>query len=62
MSNQAQALICPQCRIPMNLHAEKPADPRSPEEARAAEVGAGVVEQVHTCPQCGGIGTRRIVG
>jgi hypothetical protein len=46
----------------MNCHAEKPLEPQSAEEARAAETGAGVMEQVHECPHCGAIGSRRVVG
>ena len=44
----------------MNFHAEKPTDPRTPDEARAAETGIGVVEEIHACRQCGEIGSRRI--
>lgn len=56
------AMMCPQCGIAMNYHAEKIdymatlSDP----EAVDPDLG-GVVEEVYTCPGCGDIGTRRSV-
>ncbi len=47
-------MLCPVCGVAMNHHADKidynaaPADP-----ALADPVWGGVVEQAHTCPQCG---------
>jgi len=55
--------MCPQCGIAMNYHAEKIdymaalTDP----DAIDPDLG-GVVEEVHTCPRCGNVGTRRAVG
>jgi hypothetical protein len=61
MSN-IEVMMCPKGHGPMNCHAEKPVEPRSVEEARAAESGVGSLEQVHECPLCGAVGSRRIVG
>lgn len=53
-------LICPQCGVEMNRHAEKvdyaarPSDP----EAFDPDFG-GVVEEFHTCPECGRTLSRR---
>jgi hypothetical protein len=53
-------MICPDCGIAMNYHAEKIdytaalTDP----DAIDPDLG-GVLEEVHTCPGCGKTGTRR---
>lgn len=57
---KAETMICPRCGIAMNCHAEKPSEPRSAEEARAAERGAGMMEETHCCPRCGAVGSRRV--
>ena len=57
---KTNAMICPQCGIEMNYHAEKLdytaalTDP----DAIDPDLG-GVLEEVHTCPQCGQTETRR---
>ena len=57
---ERNAMMCPQCGIAMNYHAEKIdymaalTDP----EAIDPDLG-GVVEEVHTCPGCGNVWTRR---
>jgi len=53
-------MICPACGGEMNFHAEKinqsaRADPESDSSAEFREV----VEEIHTCPACAGIATRR---
>jgi hypothetical protein len=40
----------------MNCHAEKPSDPRSAEEAQAAEV----MVETYCCPKCGAVAARRV--
>ena len=53
-------MMCPECGLEMNYHAEKLdytaalTDP----EAVDPDLG-GVLEEVHTCPGCGQIGTRK---
>ena len=57
------ALRCPQCGIAMNYHAEKidyMAALTNP-EAIDPDLG-GIVEEVHTCPGCGNMETRRAGG
>lgn len=56
------AMMCPQCSIAMNYHAEKVdyMAALSNPEAVDPDLG-GVVEEVHTCPGCGNVGTRRSV-
>lgn len=55
-----QKLKCPGCGAEMNHHAEKIdystalGDPRSMDP----DLG-GVIEEVHTCPKCGAVETRR---
>jgi hypothetical protein len=60
--NRIEAMMCPRCGTAMNCHAEKPVEPRSYQEARAADGGVGVVEQVHQCPRCGAVESRRVAG
>lgn len=55
----AQPMKCPACGVTMNHHAEKPMEPRNAEEAEAAASGMGcLIEEVHTCPACGGVASR----
>jgi hypothetical protein len=54
-----QPIMCAECGIAMNYHAEK-IDYQAALDAPAAidpDLG-GVVEEVHTCPGCGNMGTR----
>jgi hypothetical protein len=44
----------------MNGHAEKLVDPTSPQEAAIADPAlGGIVEEFHTCPNCGANASRR---
>jgi len=50
---------CGHCGHEMNFHAEKVnQSARADSESDSAEFG-GVVEEIHTCPACGAIATRR---
>ena len=52
-------MICPMCGIPMNHHAEKLVEPRDEDEARRSITAfGGVIEEIHTCPRCGRVGSR----
>jgi len=44
----------------MNAHAEKPVVPLSAEEADWADPAIGVIEEVHQCPHCGTVRSRRV--
>lgn len=53
------SMICPTCRMVMNYHADKLVAPTTREEfARMDRVLGGVVEEMHTCPGCGGGASR----
>jgi hypothetical protein len=57
---KTKKMICSECGIEMNYHAEKIdytaalTDP----DAVDPDLG-GVLEEIHTCPGCGQIGTRK---
>jgi ribosomal protein S27AE len=56
---EKQKMICEECGVEMNQHAEK-IDYSSPEESGAFDADfGGVVEEVHSCPRCGRTETRR---
>ncbi|MDD5543961.1 MAG: hypothetical protein PHX83_12375 [Acidobacteriia bacterium] len=45
---------CEKCDVPMNFHAEKLVDPVNPgEEAFVDPHLGGIVEEYHSCPDCG---------
>ncbi|HEX8137272.1 MAG TPA: hypothetical protein VF544_06750 [Pyrinomonadaceae bacterium] len=53
-------MICPRCGAEMNLHAEKIDYTRDEALAQDDDEGmGGVLTQIHTCPACGDIETRR---
>ena len=53
-------MVCPDCGVEMNLHAEKVAyaDAAPDAEGFDPDLG-GVVEEFHTCPECGQTLARR---
>jgi predicted RNA-binding Zn-ribbon protein involved in translation (DUF1610 family) len=57
---ETNKMICPECGVEMNYHAEKIdytaalTDP----DAVDPDLG-GILEEVHACPGCGKMGTRR---
>jgi len=54
MLAKAEPMKCPECGVEMNYHAEKLIDPRSPEEAAKVDPAlGGILEEMHTCPECG---------
>jgi len=63
MPEKRPKLLCPKCGATMNHHAEKivfPLDPR--EAARADPAFGGLVEEFHSCPNCGNSETREATG
>ena len=53
-------MMCSQCGIEMNSHVEKIDYMTALTEPNAIDLDlGGVLEEVHTCPGCGNIGTRR---
>ena len=54
------AMMCPQCGIEMNYHAEKIDYMTALTDPNAIDPDfGGVVEEIHTCPGCGYTGARR---
>jgi predicted RNA-binding Zn-ribbon protein involved in translation (DUF1610 family) len=55
-------MVCPDCGVEMNRHAEKVDYVAVPGEGKGEafdEALGGVVEEFHACPECGGTQTRR---
>jgi predicted RNA-binding Zn-ribbon protein involved in translation (DUF1610 family) len=58
--SDTRKMICPDCGIEMNYHAEKLDYTAALIDPDAVDPDLdGVLEEVHTCPECGKIGTRR---
>ncbi len=53
-----QPMMCPKCNIAMNRHAEKLVEPRDGDAAQDSGVLGGAIEEIHSCPGCGGVGAR----
>ena len=51
---------CPECGEEMNHHADKIDYSTCDVEARDPETG-GVIQEVHTCPECGNIEMRKVI-
>ena len=57
---EANPMICPDCGVPMNHHADKVRKETHPDDVSAFDSGlGGVIEEFHTCPQCGKTQSRR---
>jgi ribosomal protein S27AE len=53
-------MICPNCGIEMNYHAEKLDYTAALTDPDAVDPDLdGVLEEIHACPRCGKMGTRR---
>jgi len=60
MPAKVQPMMCPECGVEMNHHAEKLVDPRTAEEAAKLDAAlGGIIEEMHTCPECGKVHSRR---
>lgn len=61
MTTQIATMTCEECNATMNPHAEKPVVPISAEEAGRVDPAVGVlIEEVHQCPHCGSVQSRRV--
>ena len=60
MANRSNKMLCPKCGAEMNHHADKLVDLGRPEDAQRmnATLG-GVIEEIHFCPACGAVASRR---
>ncbi len=57
---ETNPMICPDCGVPMNHHADKVRKETHPDDVSAFDSGlGGVIEEFHTCPQCGKTQSRR---
>jgi predicted RNA-binding Zn-ribbon protein involved in translation (DUF1610 family) len=57
---EANPMICPDCGVPMNHHADKVRKETHPDDVSVFDSGlGGVIEEFHTCPQCGKTQSRR---
>ena len=60
MTNQIAPMICELCGAMMNAHAEKFVEPLSAAEAEQSDPAlGGLIEEIHQCPRCGRIQSRR---
>ena len=61
MPENSAKMVCPECGVELNRHAEKLAEPVNAEEAwrMDPELG-GIIEEVHCCPGCGKNESRRV--
>ena len=56
-------MICPACGAEMNHHAEKVDYTAALDDPEAVDSDlGGILEEVHTCPDCGSVETRRASG
>lgn len=52
---------CPECGVSMIHHAEKLVDPYRPQDRALVDpVLGGIVQEVHTCPECGTAESRQV--
>lgn len=59
MLQAANKMVCPQCGVEMNHHADKLVYASHGEEMRTVDPSlGGWIEEFHSCPQCGGVGSR----
>jgi len=60
MPANTNPVLCPQCGVEMNLHAEKLVEPTNAQEATRMDLAlGGLIEEMHTCPACGQVHSRR---
>jgi predicted RNA-binding Zn-ribbon protein involved in translation (DUF1610 family) len=63
MAAKPDAMMCPECGVEINRHAEKLVDPVSAREALSMDPAlGGLIEEIHTCPECGLAHSRRTRG
>ena len=61
MPEKTRKMVCPECGVEMNQHAEKLVDPRNAQEAARVDPAlGGLIDEMHSCPKCGKVETRRV--
>lgn len=49
-----EKMICPHCGVEMNQHAAKLVEPRTTQEVAQMDPTFGaLIQEAHSCPQCG---------
>lgn len=62
MPEKKSKMVCPECGVELNQHAEKLSDPRNAQEAAQVDPAlGGLIDEMHTCPGCGNVESRRII-
>ncbi len=51
-------MICPRCKVEMNHHCDKIVYNASADEGGTDPGLGGIIEEFHTCPECGGGASR----
>jgi len=60
MAKQKSKMICPKCGAEMNHHADKLIYPASTEDVKKINAAlGGMIEEIHGCPACGAVESRR---
>jgi predicted RNA-binding Zn-ribbon protein involved in translation (DUF1610 family) len=60
MANKTTKMICPKCGDEMNHHADKLVYPATSQEAKKMDPAiGGILEEIHGCPGCGTVESRR---
>jgi ribosomal protein S27AE len=60
MPNPKSKMTCPKCGAEMNHHADKLTEPVKPEDMKRVNPAlGGVIEEMHWCPGCGAVESRR---
>lgn len=60
MQKPRPKMRCPMCGVEMNHHADKLIEPTTAEESKLADPAlGGLVEEMHGCPECGNVESRR---
>jgi predicted RNA-binding Zn-ribbon protein involved in translation (DUF1610 family) len=60
MTKTREKMICPDCGVEMNYHADKIDYPEALDEGDHVDPAfGGIIEEAHTCPVCGRTHMRR---
>jgi predicted RNA-binding Zn-ribbon protein involved in translation (DUF1610 family) len=60
---EVKKMVCPDCGVEMNYHAEKIDYTAALDDPSAIDPDlGGVLEEAHTCPECGKTALRRASG
>jgi ribosomal protein L37AE/L43A len=61
MTTANRKMLCKDCGMEMNHHADKLVEPISTAEVRRTDKAlGGLIEEMHECPSCGKADSRRV--